>query len=122
MNKESLIAVAGVSVNKEKFGYRIYRDLKKDGYNVVPVGIRGGIVDSVEIYQTLFDLPQKPDLVITVTPPAATEKIVEDCIKLKISKIRMQPGSESQEAISKAEIAGMEVTSNVCFMKEYGLW
>lgn len=38
------IAVVGVSENYQKFGFKIFRDLLKHGFNVVGVNPRGGMV------------------------------------------------------------------------------
>ncbi|MDR2425788.1 MAG: CoA-binding protein [Endomicrobium sp.] len=120
--KNKLIAVVGVNDKPEKFGYRIFFDLFKAHYDVFPIGVRGGEVNGVKIYKTLQELAQKPDIVITVVAPAVTEKIVDDCIKLGIKEIWMQPGSQSTEAVKKAKIAEIKVTYNTCFMVSEGIW
>ncbi|MCL1972557.1 MAG: CoA-binding protein [Endomicrobia bacterium] len=124
MMKDKIIAVAGVNDNPEKFGHRIFFGLCEAGYNVFPVGVRGGEVKGVKIFKTLAELSQKqkPDLVITVVPPAGTDKIVDDCINLGIKEIWMQPGSQSPEGIKKAEAAGIKVTQRGCFMVFEGVW
>jgi predicted CoA-binding protein len=121
MNKK-IIAVVGVSDNKEKFGYRIWADLKSSGYNVFAIGIKDGEVNGEKIYLTLEELPQKPDIVVTVVPPPTTEKIVDEIIELGIKEIWMQPGSVSQTANQKAIEAGIKVTADKCFMKTEGIW
>jgi predicted CoA-binding protein len=122
MMKDKIIAVAGVNDNPEKFGYKIFFDLRGAQYNVFPVGVRGGFAAGVKIFKTLADIAQKPDLVITVVPPAGTDKIVDDCIKLGIREIWMQPGSQTPEGIKKAEAAGIKVTHTECFMISEGIW
>lgn len=122
MMKDKKIAVIGVNNKPEKFGYRIFFDLLEAGYNVFPVGVRGGEANGQKIYKTLYELPEKPDLVITVVPPEGTEKIVEDCIKLGIKEIWMQPGSQSFEGIERAEAEGIKVTQRGCFMVQEGIW
>lgn len=122
MMKGKKIAVVGVNDNPEKFGYRIFFDLLDAGYNVFPIGVRGGEVKGQKIFKTLEELPEKPDLVITVVPPVGTDKIVDDCIKLGIKEIWMQPGSQSFEGIEKAEAAGIKVTQRGCFMVQEGVW
>jgi len=122
MYKDKKIAVIGVNENPEKYGYKIFKDLLADGYDVRAVGVRGGNVAGQNIYKSLAELPVKPDTVITVVPPAGTDKTVDDCINLGIKEIWMQPGSRSSEAIKKAKAAGIKVTERRCFMIECGLW
>ncbi|MEM3055472.1 MAG: CoA-binding protein, partial [Candidatus Bathyarchaeia archaeon] len=63
-------------------------------------------------------LPAKPDVVDVVVPPKITEQIVETCKKLGITKVWMQPGSESELAIKFCEENGIEVVHGVCIMAE----
>ncbi|MDR1418693.1 MAG: CoA-binding protein [Endomicrobium sp.] len=122
MDKDKLIAVIGVSENPGKFGYKIFTDLLSAGLKVVAVGIRGGIVAGKTVYTSLKDLPNKPDIVLTVVPPECTNKTVDEIISLGIKEVWMQPGSVSQEAVKKAKLAGVKVTDHGCFMVTCGIW
>ena len=115
------IAVIGVSQDAEKYGYRIFRDLIKAGYPVIGVNPKGGFVLGRLIYKSLEELEPKPDLVITVTPPEVTEEIVEQCNKLGIKNVWMQPGSGSDKILAKALDYGIKTTA-ACFMVQEGLW
>jgi predicted CoA-binding protein len=120
--KEKTIAVIGVSDNEEKFGYKIFRDLLNNGFKVFGVNIRGGEVLGNKIYKNLKEIGAVPDLVITVVPPAVTERIVEESNELGVREIWMQPGSESEIAVQKARHYKMSVTFNACFMVQHGIW
>jgi predicted CoA-binding protein len=122
MDKNKLIAVVGVSCNPDKFGYKIFTDLLSAGFKVVAVGVRGGVVAEHTVYKSLKDLPNKPDIVITVVPPGETDKTVDEAISLGIKEIWMQPGSVSKEAVEKAKLAGVKVTDHGCFMVVHGVW
>ncbi len=52
------IAVAGVSRNEKKFGRIVFEELKKKGYNVVPVNPNIDQVDETKCYSSVDDLPQ----------------------------------------------------------------
>lgn len=120
--KDKVIAVIGVSDNPEKYGYRIFKDLLGAGYKVAGVNPKGGEVLNENIYKSLSEIENRPDLVITVVPPKITEGIVDECRSLGIHEIWMQPGSESDAAVRKAEGAGMAVTRNACIMVRNGIW
>lgn len=120
--REKEIAVAGVSEREEKFGFRIFRDLMKNGFNVQGINPRDGEVLGRKIYRNLRELEKIPDLVITVVPAQVTERIVEECHELGIKEIWMQPGSESKNAIEKARAYGIMITYNACFMVHSGIW
>ncbi|MDR2437279.1 MAG: CoA-binding protein [Endomicrobium sp.] len=122
MDENKLIAVVGVSENPDKFGYRIFNDLLKAGFKVAAVGIRCGNVEGKSIYKSLKDLPSKPDIIVTVVPPAGTDATVDDAIELGIKEVWMQPGSVSEKASKKAKAAGMKVTDCGCFMVAHRVW
>jgi len=44
-----------------------------------------------------MNLKEKPQLVITVVSPSVTGKVVDDCIKLGIKEIWMQPQNRSKQ-------------------------
>jgi uncharacterized protein len=120
--KEKKIVVVGVSHKPEKYGYRIFSDLVKAGFNVEGINPTGGEISGKKIYRNLKELSFIPDLIITVVPPVITEKIVDECRELGVSEIWMQPGSESEEAIKKAREHGISVVHNACFMVKQGIW
>ncbi|MBN1762726.1 MAG: CoA-binding protein [Methanomicrobia archaeon] len=116
LRKENVFAVVGVSSNPEKYGHQVYKDLKEAGYVVYPVNSHIDEVLGAKCYPSLSDLPEKPDVVDTVVPPAVTEKIVKECKALGIDKVWMQPGSESTKAIEFCEKNGIKVVHDVCVM------
>ena len=115
------IAVIGVSDDASKYGHKIFRDMLKAGYPVTGVNPKGGFVLGHNICKNLSEMEKKPGLVVTVVPPAATEKIIEECNRLGIKTVWMQPGSESEAAVEKAAAYGIK-TITACFMVRKGLW
>ena len=116
------IAIIGVSERTEKFGFKIFRDLIKAGFNITGVNPRGMEVLGRKIYKNIKDINTPIDMIITIVPPEVTEKVVQDAIELGIKQIWMQPGSESPAAIKKAESSGITVRHDACFMVEHGIW
>ncbi len=116
-NKKT-IAIVGVSEDERKFGFKVFKDLLKKGQRVYGVNPNANIVHGQKTYSRIQDLPEIPDLVITVVPSRITEKIVDECISLGIKEIWMQPGSESEKAIEKAESNGISVIHDACIMIE----
>ncbi len=122
IEKENLIAIIGVSNNTEKYGYKIFKDLLEAGYKIKGVNPKGGEALGHAVYKTIEEIGEKPDLIITVVKPEITLETVKTCGRLNIKKIWMQPGSESEEAITEAKKSGMEVISNACFMIIKKVW
>lgn len=69
-------------------------------------------------YPSLESLPEKPNVVDVVVPPKITETVVKACKKLEITKVWMQPGSESEKAIKFCEENNIDVVYGVCVMVE----
>ena len=118
LNKKNVFAVVGVSKESEKYGNKVYFDLKRAGYSVYPVNPNAYTILGDKCYPTLKDLPVSPDVVDIVVPPKITEEMVKECKNLEIDKVWMQPGSESEEAISFCRENGIKVLYGVCVMLE----
>ncbi|MCX5781284.1 MAG: CoA-binding protein [Elusimicrobia bacterium] len=116
------IAVIGVSQNSKKYGYKIFSDLLKAGFNVFGINPKGGEVEGKKLFSSIKEINPLPDMILTVVPPVITEKVIEEMNLLGIKRLWMQPGSESDTAISKAKEYGILVTSKKCFMVANGLW
>jgi len=112
---ERSIAVVGVSRTKG-FGNMAFRELKKKGYHVYPVNQYATVVEGEKCYCSLNDLPGPVGGVLTVVPPAQTEKVVADCVRLGIRRVWMQQGSESQEAIRLCEENGISAVHSACIL------
>jgi predicted CoA-binding protein len=109
-------AVVGATDNPEKYGHQILVNLRKRDYEVYPVNPRLKEIEGVKCYATLTDLPVKVDVVDFVVPPSATEAILKECVALGLSRIWLQPGSESQAAINYCKDNKLKVVHDVCVM------
>ena len=116
LDKKNKIAVIGVSENPEKYGNKVFMDLVNAGYDVYAVHPMGGEILGHKRYHNLRELGFVPDVVSVVVPPAATEKIVEECKELGVDKVWMQPGSESEKAIKFCEDNNIKVLHESCIM------
>jgi len=118
LDKKNVFAVMGVSKNKEKYGNKVYFDLKHAGYTVFPINPNVTEISGDKCYPELMSLPVLPDVVDIVVPPKVTEETVKKCKDLGIKKVWMQPGSESEEAIRFCEENDIKVLYGVCVMLE----
>jgi len=115
-------AVVGASLNPEKYGHQIFRDLRAAGYIVCGVNPGGGEIEGQRLYPSLASLPEKPAVVDIVVPPKVTEEIVRQCAELGLGRVWMQPGSESEEAIRFCQEKGIEVVHGACAMIRKREW
>lgn len=115
-------AVVGASRDRTKFGNRVFRSLRQAGYIVYPVNPRGGEVEGAEVYPALALLPQPPDVIDLVVPPAVTEQVVQQAHRLGLTRVWMQPGAESEAAIAYCQQHGMQVVYDACAMVHKRQW
>ncbi len=109
-------AVVGATDNPQKYGKQIVKNLKSRGYEVYPVNPRLKELEGLSCYPSLTDIPVKADVVDFVVPPEATEEILKQCKELELNHIWLQPGSESEAAITYCHENNLKVVHSVCVM------
>ena len=108
--------VVGVSENPEKYGHKIYADLKNAGYRVYGINPKLETILGDPCYPNLDSLPETPAVVDFVIPPQATLAVIEDCARLGIKRLWFQPGSSSDEAVALAEKLGLTPLVDACIL------
>jgi predicted CoA-binding protein len=114
----TVIAVVGATDDPGKFGYKIYRDLKRKGYKVYPVNPNRARVDGDRAYPEIVDLPERPHLVNLVVPPEAVMAVLHECLALGLTRIWLQPGAESPEVLAFLDAHGFAYLAQACIMVE----
>jgi len=109
-------AVVGATDNTKKYGHEIFKNLTKRGYEVYPVNPRLKELEGVKCYPGLADIPVKVDVVDFVVPPEVTEATLKECKRLGLERIWLQPGSESDAAISFCHENKLKVVHDTCVM------
>ncbi len=116
-------AVVGVSQDRHKFGNIIFRDMRRAGYEVYGVHPSGESVDGQTIYRSLAELPARPDVVDLVVPPNVTEQVVRECHELGLTRVWMQPGAASREAVAFCNEHGIQlIAGGPCAMVHKRKW
>ena len=95
--KNVRIALVGASNNRQKFGNRIYRDLRSKGYHVIPVNPKDRQIEGDRAYASIGIMEELPDIVNFVVPPLVAMKVAQEAVELGIEHLWFQPGSESDE-------------------------
>ena len=114
--EQKRFAVVGATDNSEKYGHQVLINLRKRDYEIYPVNPRLTTIEGMKCYATLSDLPVKVDVVDFVVPPSATEAILKECVEQGLNRIWLQPGSESEAAISFCRENNLKVVHDVCVM------
>ncbi|MGO0122124.1 CoA-binding protein [Desulfothermobacter acidiphilus] len=109
-------AVVGVSRNPEKYGHRVYLQLKQLGYDVYAVNPNCSEIEGEPCFPSLSALPVVPQVINVVVPPEIAVQTVKEAIALGIKRIWLQPGSESDEALTLADKAGALTIDGQCVL------
>ncbi len=116
--KQKRFVVAGSFKNESKYAYRIVKTLKNKGYEIYPVNPHLKQVEGLACYASVKHIPGVVDVVDIVTPPEVTKKILRECREKGITRVWLQPGAESEEAIKFCEENDIKVIYGLCVMLE----
>jgi hypothetical protein len=107
MDKKTV--VLGATPNPDRYAYLAVAQLREKGFTPIPVGVRRGEIEGIEIVQGTPEL----DEVHTVTlylNPERQQDYYNYILGLKPQRIIFNPGTENTELARKAREAGIEVT------------
>lgn len=104
-----VFAVAGASKDPTKYGYKVFVALKSSGREVFPLNPNASEIDGTKAFADLASLPQVPEALSLVTPPAVTRQVVQQAIAVGVKILWMQPGAEDAQASQAARDAGLTV-------------
>ena len=99
--------VVGASARRHKYGNKVLRCYQQAGRRAIPVNPRESEIEGVACVASVLELPDDVKSISVITPPAATERVVEQAIRKGIEHVWMQPGAESDRAVAACEAAGI---------------
>jgi predicted CoA-binding protein len=112
------IALVGVSHNPKDFSRMLDRELRRRGFDVVPVHPAGGDVDGRPVLSRVADAVPPVEAAILLTPPAQTEGAVRACLDAGVRNIWLHRGggrgAASPEAIALCRSRGVEPVTDLC--------
>lgn len=114
--KQKTFAVVGSFKNEEKVAYKIFKMLTSYGYTVYPVNPNIKQVDNTKCYPSIEEIPDKIDVLILVTPPEVSLKIVQQALHLGINMVWLQPGADNPNVINFCKENKIKVIYNTCIM------
>lgn len=107
--KGSVFAVVGASTDRSKYGNKVLRCYLQHDLVAWPVHPRETEIEGVPCAPDFESLPEQVHGLSIITPPEVTEVVLEAAAQAGIKRVWMQPGAESNEAISRAKDLGMTV-------------
>ncbi len=116
LSKDYNYAVVGASKNREKFGFKVFKNLLSRDFKVYPVNPKEGELLGVKVNKDLFSIDTKMDIVIFVTPPSITLQILEKFSELSVNKAWFQSGSENEKVLDYCKSNNIEFIKDSCVM------
>jgi predicted CoA-binding protein len=104
--------VVGASSRRHKYGNKVLRCYQQNGRRAIPVNPREPVIEGAACVASVLDLPDEVKSISVITPPAVTERVVQEAIRKGIEHIWMQPGAESDQAVAAGEAAGINVIAD----------
>ncbi len=111
------IAVVGLSPNPWRDALGVAKFLVAMGYDVVGVNPNYNEIPGFEVYPTLADLPEPPEIVDIFRRVPGPH--VDEAIAVGAKAVWMQFGVIDEEAARRAEAAGLDVVMDRCPRVEY---
>ncbi|MFW6378692.1 MAG: CoA-binding protein [Nanoarchaeota archaeon] len=116
INTSRTYAVAGASADTSKYGYKVFSDLKKKGCTVIPINPKGGVLEGIPVATDITSIASEVDVLVVVTRPHVTDRIVRTAISEGIRHIWMQPGSFNDDIIEYCDDHDIKVIAGACIM------
>ena len=102
------VAVIGASPDRHKYGNKSLRAHLQQGYEVYPVNPNCEEVEGIRCYAAVGDVPVERITRVTMyVPPQVGMKLLEDIAAKGCDEFWLNPGSESDALIAKAEALGL---------------
>ena len=103
------VAVIGASNARVKFGNKAVRAFRQQGYTVYPVNPKETAIEGLRAYQSIRDLPVRPQMISVYVQPPVLLKILPDIAAMGCDELWLNPGTESDEVLAEAERLGLNV-------------
>lgn len=99
--------VLGATPNPDRYAYLATVKLRSYGHEVVPVGIKKGMIGGLEILNGR-PVPEDIDTVTLYLGPERQREYYEYILSLKPKRIIFNPGTENDELADLAKANGIE--------------
>lgn len=115
MNQRN-VALAGVSLNKSKFGNSLFKELKSKGYTVYPVHPTLENFEGEKCYSNVNLLPNEVTALIICTKPENVFELIKSAVAKNIRHVWVQQGAQQDQALQFALDKGMNVIHRECVL------
>ncbi len=114
------VAVVGCSSSPGKDAHDIPAYLVENGYEVIPVNPYADEIFGRETYDTLSNVEEEIDIVDVFRPSEEVSGIVDETLdRDDVEVVWLQLGIHDDEAVERAEDAGLQVVQDRCIKPEH---
>lgn len=119
IQKYESVALVGVSANPIRSSNFVASYLVRTPFRTYPVNPAYEEVLGLPTYDTLYDLPEVPDIVDVFRRHEAIPEVVDQAIEIGAKVVWLQLGLRHEEAAQKAVDAGLLVVQDRCLKIEH---
>lgn len=102
-------AVVGASQDRSKYGNKVLRAYQQTSRPVYPVNPRANLIEGLTAYPDLTALPETVHGISVIVPPVVALAVIDQAANLGIRHIWLQPGSEDDAVLARAQALGLEL-------------
>ncbi|HEY0100611.1 MAG TPA: CoA-binding protein [Pyrinomonadaceae bacterium] len=113
------ITVVGLSSNTWRASHSVSAYMQAKGYRIIPVNPNETQVLDEQVYASLADVPEKPELVNVFRRSEEAGAVVDEAIRLGAKAVWLQEGVIDRAAARRALDAGLLVVMDRCILKEH---
>lgn len=113
------IAVVGLSSNPFRPSNDVAGYMKRQGYKIIPVNPNETEVHGEKAYPSLFEVPEKIDLVDVFRRSSEAGKAIDEAIAIGAKAVWLQEGVIDEAAAQRAIEAGLLVVMDRCWLKDH---
>ena len=81
------LAVVGVSRNPKDFSRSLYAELRKQGYELVPVNPNAGEIDGQTCFARVRDIAPPVEGALLMTAGSVTDEALRDCLAAGVKRV-----------------------------------
>ena len=119
LSESTTIAVVGLSPKSQRPSNSVALYLIAQGYKVIPVNPGHSEILGLACYPNLGAIPLAVDIVNIFRKPSEVGPIVDQAVEFGTGAVWMQKGIVNQEAVRRAEEAGLSVIMDRCIKVEH---
>ncbi|PIQ08873.1 MAG: CoA-binding protein [Ignavibacteriales bacterium CG18_big_fil_WC_8_21_14_2_50_31_20] len=122
LKNSKTIAVLGISSNPNRTSRMIAEYLDYAGYKVVGVNPGKPIIEGMEVFSKLEDIPFEIDIVNVFRKSEDIPQIIPSVLSVKPKVLWLQLGIENDKAVQPCIDAGIKVIQDKCIKIEHSYY